>query len=242
LSGWIGLLAAILLQAGSARPDEPGELRVRVLYRGDVPLSKVPDDLNAYRPLLTVDGKSHALADAVAWIEPLDKQIAPVDPPLNDAKEVVIDQRDMTFLPHVAAIRAGQKVRFTNHDNANHNVRSAALKPANQFNVFTGNEGSYVHAFMPESKNRPVRIGCDIHGWMAAWVYVFEHPRFGVSNKQGEALLTGLAPGRYRLHVRQPDGGLQAERDVQVLPASTASATIEFLERDLAASVRGKNP
>ena len=61
---------------------------------------------------------------------------------------------------------AGQPVKFTNSDPANHNVRTAVTERTNQFNVFTGADGSYTHRFTPQPE--PIRVGCDIHPWMRA--------------------------------------------------------------------------
>lgn len=182
-----------------------------ITFRGDVPLSRAADDQGLRDPLLSVDKATRGLADAVIWLEPLDGQ-QPKDAPQSEM--IVIDQKEMRFRPRLTAIRSGQLVRFTNNDPANHNVRAASFEPRNAFNVFTGTGGHYDHRFHAESKVRPVLIGCDIHAWMRAWVFVFNHPWYAVTDAQGRYRIEHVPPGRYSWHVRQPDGGLLVKREI----------------------------
>lgn len=88
--------------------------------------------------------------------------------------ELRIDQKDFTFAPRIVTVRNGQAVKLTNSDSANHNARGASLSPKNQFNVYTGTGGESIQRFVGDPKNRPIRLGCDIHTWMTGWVYVFD--------------------------------------------------------------------
>src|SRR5690606_37120358 len=100
-----------------------------------------------------------------------------------------MDQLDYAFRPPLLAVRSGERVAFSNSDPANHNVRASSLRPGNQFNVYTGSGGEYLHRFEADEKQRPVLIGCDIHAWMRGWVYVFDHPHFAVTDEAGRFAL-----------------------------------------------------
>jgi plastocyanin len=155
-----------------------------------------------------------------------------------DRAPVVIDQKDFTFVPRVVGVRSLAPVRFTNSDPANHNVRSAALERENQFNVFTSAGNDYLHRFVSNRAGRPVRLGCDIHGWMQAWIYVFDHPWYQVTDHGGKFALPVLPTGTYQLEVRQPDVGLRTTREVEVKAGETTRVVIEFTQKDLSSERR----
>ena len=137
------------------------------------------------------------------------------------------------FAQSAASVRDGQRVRFKNSDGGNHNVRTATLDPHNEFNVFTGAGTSYEHAFRADPKQRPVRIGCDLHAWMRAWVYVFDHPYFAVTDEKGRFEIKDVPPGRYQLRIRQPDGGLSREQELVVRQGESREIDVRFEQHDL---------
>jgi len=60
---------------------------------------------------------------------------------------------------------------------------------------------------MPRSKKRmtvqfdkseaPFKVKCDVHPWMGAFIGVFDHPYFAVTNDDGSYVISGLEPGDY---------------------------------------------
>ena len=147
-----------------------------------------------------------------------------------------MDQVNHRFVPRVLAVRAAQTVLFTNSDPANHNVRASSRVASNEFNVFTGNEGSYQRVFAANPKQQPVRVGCDIHPWMCGWIYVFEHSHFAVTDARGEFRIPGVPPGEYRLHIVQPDPGHKERQKVVVEPGETSKVKAVAKQRTAAGS------
>jgi plastocyanin len=240
------LIAATALAAfavAQASADDPpkspspdgGTVTGVVVYRGTVPAMSIADAAGVRRPLLTVDRRTRGLRDAVVWLTRQDdsEPIAELAVAPPGEEPAVIDQKDYEFTPRVMAIREGRPVKFTNSDPANHNVRSVAVEPKNQFNVLTGAAGQHIHHFQAPRATRPIRLGCDIHGWMRAWIYVFKHERFAVTDRKGKFQIDQIPPGRYTLHVRQPDGGLRTEREIEVQSKAAEPLEIEFTEADL---------
>ena len=45
------------------------------------------------------------------------------------------------------------------------------------------------------------KVKCDVHGWMAAWIGVFDHPYFAMTDADGRFTIKGLPPGKYTLEV-----------------------------------------
>jgi plastocyanin len=114
------------------------------------------------------------------------------------APKVVVDQKGCTYTPHVFGALAGQPVSFRNSDNVTHNVH---VKPKKQSDWNKSQSAGQVDdkAFDKESA---VRIGCDIHGWMSAYMFVMDHP-FGAASAQGTGAyeIKGLYPGKHKIRV-----------------------------------------
>ncbi len=145
----------------------------------------------------------------------------------------VMDQINYTFVPHVLAVRKGEEVLFLSSDTANHNIHARALEPENQFNIMISSAREYRHRFIRPRRLPAVMIGCDLHAWMRAWIYVFNHPWFAVTRPDGGFQIGGLPPGNHRLVVQHADAGLRREVEVSVPGLDPGGATIEFTDKDL---------
>ena len=55
----------------------------------------------------------------------------------------------------------------------------------------------------------PFKIKCDVHPWMGAFLGVFDHPYFAVTDDSGSYTISGLAPGKYVLEAWHEKLGLQ---------------------------------
>ncbi|MGE3706658.1 MAG: carboxypeptidase regulatory-like domain-containing protein [Vicinamibacterales bacterium] len=106
-----------------------------------------------------------------------------------------MDQRNETFVPHVLAITTGTTVDFPNSDRIFHNVFSLS-KPA-RFDL-----GRY-----PVGRSKSVRfdragivrVFCDIHSHMNAFILVFSHPYFATTDADGRYRIEQVPPGTYTL-------------------------------------------
>ena len=137
-----------------------------------------------------------------------------------DANTVVIDQKDMQFVPETTLLRAGDRVKFTNSDPSTHNVNSQS--PLHPFNVTIANGEEALETFSRGGGSRvPVPIGCTFHGHMRAWIYVFDHPFFQLTGQDGAFRLEHVPPGEYRLEVVHAAGELRSSRAVTVRPGET---------------------
>jgi plastocyanin len=128
-----------------------------------------------------------------------------------------IDQKDFRFVPETIALRAGDKVRFTNSDEQVHNVASSgALDP---FDVtLAGGKESLVPFERAGGIGRPAVIGCRFHSAMRAWIHVFDHPCFALTGPDGTFRLERVPVGMHRLEVRHPAGSLRWSKPVRVEP------------------------
>jgi plastocyanin len=143
---------------------------------------------------------------AVVYLE-VAPQAAFEDRPPGRAR---LDQRNETFVPTVLAIRAGTVVDFPNNDTTYHNVFS--LSKARRFDL-----GRYAAGRSRAVRfDRPgiVRVFCDIHSHMNAFILVFSHPYFAVA-ADGQFDLGRVPAGTYDMAVWY-DGAVRAVRLVEV--------------------------
>ena len=105
----------------------------------------------------------------------------------------VMDQRNETFVPHLLAITTGTTVEFPNSDKFYHNVFS--LSKTARFDL-----GRYAAGHSKSIRfDRPgiVRVFCDIHSHMNAFILVFTHPFFAITDGEGHYRLDDVPPGSY---------------------------------------------
>jgi plastocyanin len=130
-----------------------------------------------------------------------------------------LDQRNETFVPHVLAIVAGTTVDFPNSDHTYHNVFSLSKTKSFDLGRYAVGRSKSVRFDRPGI----VRVFCDIHSHMSAFILVFAHRYFSVADRDGSYRLENVPPGAYTVvawneaatvesrRVVVPDGGGEVE-------------------------------
>ena len=134
-----------------------------------------------------------------------------------------MDQRQCVFVPHVVIVPIGGTVDFQNSDRLLHNLHSLS-KDNPTFNRAQPGSRTIPIVF---SKPEIIRVDCDLHSWMRAWVVVAEHPFYAVTDERGEFAFEAVPPGRYTLRVWQEVLGTAAV-DVTLGAQGTATVTVEM--------------
>jgi plastocyanin len=229
----LGLTSAYLALLPMSVQPKPGSIEGRVTFSGTPPPPTMLTQDGGSQPVLYVDA-SGGLRYAVVYLPDAPKGGAPPPSP------VTLNQRNFIFEPQVLAVRAGQTVRFTNDDPANHNVRAQQSNPANTFSINTasGAGGPDSHRFASMPLGEALELSCDIHPWMAAWVYVFDHDHFAVTSEDGSLRIQDVPPGRYRIAVRQPSGRLARDLAVDVRAGETTRVDVRFTSSDIGRPAR----
>ena len=141
--------------------------------------------------VVTVGGG--AAADTVVYLEG-----GPAPPPPQTPAHVVMDQKNLTFVPGVLAVRRGTVVEFTNSDDVQHNVFTPAAV-AGRFNLGTYNRGEA--RSVPLDQVGEAVILCNIHMEMEAHIIVLDGPYFATTDRGGGFRIADVQPGRYTLRV-----------------------------------------
>jgi hemoglobin len=112
------------------------------------------------------------------------------------AKHRIIEQRDKTFAPHVMAVPVGSTVEFPNFDKIFHNVFSLSKAKPFDLGMFKSGESREVKF----DKAGIIRIGCNIHANMSAYLIVVGAPHYVVvDGDDGSFKFRSLKPGKYKV-------------------------------------------
>lgn len=134
-----------------------------------------------------------------------------------------MDQMGCVYTPRVVVVPVGGTVDFLNSDRLLHNLHSVSRENP----TFNRTQPKGRTVSMTFSKPEIVRIDCDLHSWMRAWVVVAAHPFYAVTGGDGEFTLEGVPPGRYTLQIWQESLGT-VTREVVVPESGAAAATVEM--------------
>ncbi len=212
---FVSLVSFVLIQPPSRlAAARNGAIRGRVeLRRPATPMERRP----GVADLGTAAGRDMPdLLRSVVYLESAPRGAFETD----QGGHAAMDQRNETFVPHVLAITTGTTVDFPNSDKFYHNVFS--LSKAKRFDL-----GRYAAGHSQSIRfDRPgiVRVFCDIHSHMNAFILVFSHPFFALTDAEGRYRIDDVPPGPYGViawnegtsseprPVTVPDGGV-AELD-----------------------------
>ncbi len=173
--------------------------------------------------VVTKDPAGSPVPDAVAYVQALDSAVE-VHPP---AEPVAITQHDQEFDPYVTPVVVGTRVVFPNRDNVQHHVYS--VSPAKKFEIplYIGESTATIVFDHPG----PVTLGCNIHDWMVAYVFVLSTPYFAKTGADGTADIAGLPPGRYRLEVWHPRLAGKVGREITILESGDTTQVVSVTLR-----------
>ncbi|MBF0344139.1 MAG: methylamine utilization protein [Nitrospirae bacterium] len=114
----------------------------------------------------------------------------------------VIDQVDKTFIDFVTPIMVGTTLSFPNSDKIRHHVYSLSEAKKFEIPLYPPGKGKV----NPVTFDKPgvVVLGCNIHDWMKAYIYIVETPFFAKTDKGGKAIIKNIPAGEYKVEVWHP--------------------------------------
>ena len=139
---------------------------------------------------VTIDGKPLAGTYGLVTLEPASGKWKPRTP-----KRRVIEQRMREFLPHVMAVPVGSTIAFPNFDTVYHNVFSTSAASPFDLGIYKMGEAREVTF----DKEGIVRLGCNLHANMSAYIAVVAAPAYVVTDEHGTFKFQHLEPGKYKV-------------------------------------------
>ncbi len=172
--------------------------------------------------ILITDQQGQPLADAVVELfDPANKGYR------KSSAEVA--QQDLTFRPFVSAVQAGTAVDFPNQDKTRHHVYSFSPAKVFELKLYANKPEAPVLFDIPGI----VALGCNIHDYMQAYVYVGEGPFLAVTNEQGVAEVPQPPNGGYQLKLWHPwqDQDVPAQQVTLPLVVTTYKISVTRQEK-----------
>lgn len=169
------------------------------------------------------DASGRSVADAVVFLESEQarRQVRPV-------AGLEMAQNHKQFVPQVLIVPVGSEVNFPNRDTVRHHVYSFSSAKKFELKLYTGTPAQPVRF----EQSGVVVLGCNIHDQMVGWVLVLDTPYYAQTSTSGQAALSAVPAGRYRLrtwHARLPAGAPVPEQALEV-SASGATALVRLAE------------
>ncbi|PYP89519.1 MAG: hypothetical protein DMF61_02285 [Blastocatellia bacterium AA13] len=136
---------------------------------------------------------------------PADKYEYPV--PSESAE---LDQRGCRYNPHVLGVQAKQDIKITNSDATTHNIHPTPTKNQEWNESQAPGSGAKDKSFSrPETL---IKVKCNVHPWMTAYIGVLGHSFYAVSGKDGSFTIKNVPPGDYTLVTWHEDLGEQTQK------------------------------
>jgi plastocyanin len=158
---------------------------------------------------MQIDGRVASGAFGLVTLEPVDGKWKP-----RTSKHLVMEQRNREFLPHLMAVSVGSTVSFPNFDTVFHNVFSTSPVGAFDLGLYkVGEAREYLF-----QKEGIVRLGCNLHANMSAYIAVVAAPAYVVTDDAGRFAFKHLPPGKYKLKAWSERSKAPIAQDVTIKP------------------------
>jgi len=164
-------------------------------------------DSNSGAVIGTVTVGGQPTADVVISLEGIPPFSEKNPPPAASQQQVTMAQRDQKFLPHVLPVVVGTTVNFPNDDKVWHNIYSASKIKKFDLGLYGPGKSKTVTFDTPGV----VRILCNVHPTMDAYIVVEDHPNFASPDTRGNYRFEGIPLGSYHLQIWHPSLGVKTE-------------------------------
>ncbi len=183
---------------------------------------KISECGKGYKALLMenlIVGTEGGLANTFVYVS---KGVEKKDYPLPK-QSAVLDQKMCMYRPRIQGVRVGQEFVMRNSDGVIHNVRSFSFINR-AFNIAQPPKSDDRKRVF-DTQEKSIKIGCDFHPWMTAYIFVVDHPYFTVTDEKGQFKIGGLPKGDYTVTAWHEEFGRQKAK---ISVDETGSAKVDF--------------
>lgn len=222
------LTAAVL--AASLQFVVAGDITGKITLKGtpkpevDIPLTPSCGKINPNKVTTRhyVVGADGGLANVFVYLK--DAKAAPAT-----GGSPTLDQAGCMYDPYVLGVVTGQKFKVKNSDSELHNVH-ATPKINKEFNFGQPLKDQISERSFDQAEVL-VRIKCDVHPWMFAYMGVVDHPYFAVSDKEGNFKIAGVPDGKYTIvayHLKTHGANAGVTQMIDVKGSAKQDFTVEI--------------
>lgn len=181
-----------------ASPVQAGTIKGEIKYSGKVPpvvvhktgkFKKVCGAEIADESLILENQK---VKNVVVWLE--GKQAKKLK---SKPGTYTIDQKKCAYSPHVLAMPQGSELRILTSDPINHNIHTYSFDN-DPINIMFLPEQDYTQEM---EEPEVVKVSCDLHSWMVAYIVVTPHSYFAMTQSNGAFEIKNVPPGKYTLKI-----------------------------------------
>jgi hemoglobin len=146
---------------------------------------------------------------AVVTLEPASGKFSRRQP-----KHRVVEQRNREFAPKVLVVPVGSTVSFPNFDTVYHNVFSRSDAYPFDLGLYKGGQARELLF----DKQGIIRVGCNLHANMSAYVVVVSAPHYVITDPRGRFAFRSLESGRYRLRAWIENSDVAVVQNLEIKP------------------------
>jgi hypothetical protein len=175
-------------------------------------------------PLVRANGD--ALIDVVVYLDEIERG----KPFRAAAKKVTINQKGCAFEPYLSVMANGGELEAVNSDSVLHNIHVYDLTGGVRhtvMNVSQPERGDIVAKRIDLPQAHVLKVECDAHDFMHAWVFIARNPYYAIVDREGHFRISDVPPGDYVVRAWHGTLGIRAVR-VTVPAAGTVSLPIPF--------------
>ena len=144
---------------------------------------------------------------------------------------VTLNQEKCAFSPAFSVMANKGKLTAVNSDGTLHNIHTYELigkARRTVMNVSQPNKGDKVTKKVKMRKGSGMKIECDAHDFMHAYMFVASNPYFAVVNDKGEFKIDGIPAGKYKVRLWHGFLGEVKVGEVEVKAGADSKLDVAF--------------
>lgn len=223
-------LAAIFVMAGSATADGPslgtGEEGAKSHVTAACARTGTIAGKISFAKKSRLRNKRKEFVKVVVSVEDIELADDELASARSSRDRPVIDQKDMSFRPHVLPVLVGEPVEFPNSDPLFHNVYSNDDVKRFDLGMYPKGQSKQIVFDKPGI----VELRCKVHSEMQAFILIKKNPYFATVQRDGRFKIENVPIGSHTIEFWHPKAE-SITKEVTVEAGSTAELSVEFTKR-----------
>jgi hypothetical protein len=178
----------------------------------DTLTSNPPEAPDCVQKAVAPGAKNRPFAGSIVWIAGVN-----AGKPLPIEKRADLSSEHCLLDPRVQAVVVGTTMNVINDEKVLHRLVFTKLGTRDTLTVTSFfNTGEMVASERLAKTTGIVEVRCARHPWTRAYIAVFDHPYFAVTERKGNFAIDSVPPGSYTLMVWSPGDAKPVERQIQI--------------------------